>query len=348
MRSTTVAGVISRVVDDRLTRCEGGCETVTFHPSRIGYFSRRITKVAEFVKTTLCTTVDDFLNALSRRGNAFRSFLPGRWIFRGHEDDETYELLPSALRDGSQQVVDLSLFPIVNNKDQRYGEIRVLADFFERSDAIGLNLPEDTQALRRFFDEARHSEADIWPRDEVLSLMALARHHGLPARLLDWSRHPLKAALFAGHRAARNSDQLGSLSVWAFSLDMLELTKGMATESLEPPPFTVITAPSASNSNLHAQEGVFTLGQRIIDYDTPIDRTPFDELLSAWAERNRVTSTQPWFHRITLPRSEAKQLCYELAYEGITQATLFPNFYGVVRTMTDMSHWYSPGGPGRQ
>ncbi len=52
----------------------------------------------EVVKTTHCETITDFLNAISPRGQLFRSFLPGAWIFRGHGNDEEYTLLPSALR----------------------------------------------------------------------------------------------------------------------------------------------------------------------------------------------------------------------------------------------------------
>jgi hypothetical protein len=177
--------------------------------------------------------------------------------------------------------------------------------------------------------------------------MALARHHGVPARLLDWSRHPLKAALFAGIGAARNENKSGNLSVWAFSLDMLDLAQAFPEQhALPPPPFTIVTAPAATNSNLHAQEGVFTIGQRICDFDGRIDRRPFDQLLVNWASEHRVQSGRAWFHRITFPKRLAEQLCCELAYEGITRASLFPNFYGVVETMKDSARWHAGGDNG--
>jgi hypothetical protein len=66
-------------------------------------------KTAEIVRTSHCKTVEEFLHSLSRRGPLFRSFLPGRWIFRGHEDDERFGLVPSALPNNSKQLVDLAL-----------------------------------------------------------------------------------------------------------------------------------------------------------------------------------------------------------------------------------------------
>jgi len=298
------------------------------------------------VRTLHCKTAEEFLDALSRRGYGLRGPLPKHWIFRGHSDDD-YQLLPSALRDDSQRLVEQSNYPkAADSKTQRFLEICVLDEFFNTADSIGLALPEDTQLLRSYLKRARH-QSDLWPQEHVLSLMALAQHHGVPTRLLDWSRNPLKAALFAASGAVKSGDTTGRISVWAFSLAVLELCTPITPSDItRPAPFVLVTAPTATNSNLHAQEGVFTLGQSIAGDASAVDRRSLDQLLGDWIKNYQTASSIGWFHRVTLPKAEADNLCWELAHEGITQATLFPNFYGVVAAMNDMNRWMRPGGPG--
>jgi len=285
------------------------------------------------VTTIHCETAAQFMTALSPRGPAYSSALPRGWIFRGHSND-VFKLVPTALRNESKELLELVLYSIANNEEQQSAEQRVLVNFLEVADSIGLHIPEDTQRLRRSF-ECRSKPSEVWPPDEVLSLMALAQHHGVPTRLLDWSRHPLKAALFAAFDASEAEDKSGLLSVWALSIEKLEML------GEEPKPFVVITAPSATNSNLRAQEGIFTLAKHIKPDKSAVDRRPFDEILRDTFRSYGVKSPGPWFHRVTLPRTEAEQLCFDLALEGITRATLFPDFYGVVKAMKDAARWYS-------
>lgn len=293
------------------------------------------------VTTTRCETSSDFIAALSPRSPSYGSAFLRGWIFRGHPEDD-FRLVPAALRDESQKLRNLTLFPIVDNKSQQRAEREVLARFLQVSDSIGLNLPEDTQKLRSSF-AFEATPVDLWPPDEVLSLMALAQHHGIPTRLLDWSRHPLKAAWFAASEASQHENKSGLLSVWAFSIENLEMLGD------SPTPFTLITAPSATNSNLRAQEGVFTLAKHIKPDQSPIDRAPFDEIFRSWVGNYHVNFPGPKFHRITLPKSEAEQLCFDLALEGITRAKLFPDFYGVVKAIEDEAAWYrNDGAPGKK
>lgn len=195
--------------------------------------------------------------------------------------------------------------------------------------------------MRRYHREIL-STNQLFPEagSEVLSLMGLAQHHGLPTRLLDWSRHPLKAAWFAASATAQAEDKSGLVCVWALSLELLELV------DQGPKPFTVVTTPSATNSNLRAQEGLFTLADHVAPNEEAIDRSPFDQILKRKFESCHLKGSGAWFHRVTLPRSQAEQLEFDLALEGITRAVLFPDFSGVVGTMKDTDRWMREGGPG--
>jgi FRG domain len=297
--------------------------------------------VDSFFSTAHCQTPSEFITALSPRGAAYPSAFPRAWIFRGHPDDN-FSLVPTALRKESEALTELTLFPIATNAEQVFSEREVLKQFLRFSDSTGLHLPEDTQTLRRWLDLSAKN-IEVWPPHELLSIMALAQHHGVPTRLLDWSRHPLKAAWFAASEASESEEKAGLLSVWALSIELLE----MLGEG-EPKPFIVITAPSATNPNLRAQEGIFTLAKHIVPGKSTVDRTSFDELLRASFQKYKVKAPGPWFHRVTLPRVRADDLVFDLALEGINRATLFPDFYGVVMAMKDAARWQKDGGPGER
>jgi hypothetical protein len=293
----------------------------------------------EIVAVKHCETPEEFLNAISPRNPMYSSMLPGGWVFRGHSDD-SFKLLPNALREESKSLRELASISPKNNREQQFAEKVVLRKFLEFSDRAGLQVPEDTQRLRRMLED-NPGNLEAWPPDEVLSLMALAQHSGVPTRLLDWTRNPLKAALFAVDSVAADSTG-GLLSVWAFGIEKL------STQDRESNPFTVITAPSASNSNLRAQEGLFTLARHIKADSSPIDRTPFDEILRKWVNDYEIKTYGPWFHRITLPKSQAAFLRLALNLEGVNLSSLFPDFYGVVRAMREIAGLYGvAGAPGR-
>ena len=84
------------------------------------------------VETVHFNSSSEFIDALSLRRPEFASISLRGWIFRGHSDDENFNLIPSALRDDSKELASLWSFPIKNQDDQFQAEHRVLSNFLKK------------------------------------------------------------------------------------------------------------------------------------------------------------------------------------------------------------------------
>jgi FRG domain len=162
------------------------------------------------------------------------------------------------------------------------------------------------------------------PPDELLSLLALAQHNGVPTRLLDWSRDPKIAAYFAAVNAAEqvhhNDKQVADydICVWAMSLTIFHGPPRSDIPGAEG--FYLITAPAAGNANLRAQRGVFVLHRPKgeIDFDPPFTCAPIEQ-------KSELRGKTSELFQFTLPVREAPRLLRLLSKREFAVRDCFPH-----------------------
>jgi hypothetical protein len=222
-----------------------------------------------------------------------------------------------------------------------------LIEFFLLADKRGLILPDDSQHFRRLLEthKSQMGEATIksgfadnrWPHDDLLSLLALAQHYGLPTRLLDWTRNPLVAAYFAAEDAICSQPiRDNKLAVWAFHYPPMGTLHEIERWSQT---IIIVTAPSASNPNLRAQQGVFTKANHINALPAELDRLPLDEVLAIAAETGDENAKSSQMVRFTLRSRESPKLLWLLAKEDVTASTVRPGYLGIVSELRQRPQW---------
>jgi len=148
---------------------------------------------------------------------------------------------------------------------------------------------------------------EFWA-DEVARL-ALAQHHGVPTRLLDWTESPYIAAFFAFAGIAHSSEPEENVAVWCLDARSPIWSRESGAEILD--------VPSYGNERLRSQLGKFTLL-----------RAPFDtleEYVSQFPEEEGALV------QFLIPSRDVRLALADLDIMGINYSRIFPGLDGCAR-----------------
>ena len=255
---------------------------------------------------------------------------PG-FLYRGQSNAE-WRLTPTILRKNvSDLLAGLMGSEADSEGEQAFMEFQLLEYFVMYCDGASIPVPAEAQIFR---DPPRrnaaassfHKHPSSWPVSlhtgvKLIETMAMARMHGLPARLLDWTENPYVAVYFAASDALRKRNDWENdrkLAVWKLTRP----PRGSKEEHFS----LVYRSSGAISKNVGAQHGLFT---RIpIFLNGPVGVRHLEDIVDISKAHTLAKFTVPVTESLELFR-----LCHKM---GFNSARMYPGADGASKAVMDL------------
>lgn len=320
-----------------------------------------------------CESASDFLGALRRSNAYWWEDDQSPWVFRGHADESWELLpsawrpgnpiiiagqaeatrrfervLPTQTLSWSfgSHVTGQAQFGERDVELQRRltieatGELLPVYDFLLTCDRLGLSTPvlqlppDPTLSPDWLISEGDPLVGDDFFRfTDIPHYIALAQHHGLPTRLLDWTHDPVNAAFFAVEAISDDEPQT-DIAVWAIHRRRASSVMGRPgvfpknydgkvedgkNHEIEPA-IEIVRTPMRDNTFLAAQSGQFTsIRGSGIDFMHRGGSRPSLEAFVAESKNQEIV-----LRKMILDRSCVPELASLLVREEVSRSQLMP------------------------